>query len=282
MTEKPLVSVIVPTKNSARTLEACLVSCRAQSVPVQIVVVDNHSSDSTPEIARRHADILLMQGPERSAQRNAGVQAASGEFVAIIDSDMVLEPTVIQECLAAISGAAGVVIPERSFGDGFWSRAKALERSFYVGVSWMEAARFFRRADFLEVGGYDVSLTGPEDWEFSQRMSARGRLVSAKAWINHDEGSLRLSDTLRKKFYYALGFAGYKRDTRYRSDSRRQSSIFGRYRLFFSDYRRLFAEPVLGCGMLFMKTCEFVVVAVGYVIGRLRHHATLRREGVSV
>src|SRR5581483_9547513 len=73
------VAVIVPTRNSERTLESCLRSIRAQSVPTQIVVVDNCSTDRTAEIARRFADITLIQGPERSAQRNAGWRAADAE-----------------------------------------------------------------------------------------------------------------------------------------------------------------------------------------------------------
>ena len=59
-TALPVISVIVPTRNNIRTIEACLASVRAQThEAVELVVVDNHSDDGTPEIARRFADTVL-------------------------------------------------------------------------------------------------------------------------------------------------------------------------------------------------------------------------------
>lgn len=50
------VTVVVPTRNNERTIDACLRSVTAQSVPVTLVVVDNHSTDATATIAAEHAD----------------------------------------------------------------------------------------------------------------------------------------------------------------------------------------------------------------------------------
>src|SRR5438093_3699221 len=103
-----VVSVIVPTRNSARTLEACLKSVRAQAYrQVELVVVDNESTDQSLHIARRYCDISETFGPERSAQRNRGARLASGDFLLFIDSDMTLTPLVIGDCLDAVwlSGA---------------------------------------------------------------------------------------------------------------------------------------------------------------------------------
>ena len=55
--KEPLVSVIVPTRNSAQFLERCLASIRNQSYAnVEVIAVDNYSSDGTPEIGRKYAD----------------------------------------------------------------------------------------------------------------------------------------------------------------------------------------------------------------------------------
>ena len=60
---KPLVSVIVPTRNSAATLEACLKSIGNQAYgPIELIVVDNHSSDATREIAKRFTDMVFVKG----------------------------------------------------------------------------------------------------------------------------------------------------------------------------------------------------------------------------
>ena len=112
-----LVTVVVPTRNVERTIDACLASVKAQDHPaVELIVVDNDSTDRTPEIARRWADRFESAGPERSAQRNLGYSLASGAWVAWIDSDMVLPADFVSDCLhvAARDSAEAVSIPERS------------------------------------------------------------------------------------------------------------------------------------------------------------------------
>ncbi len=254
----PLVSVIVPTRNSARTLEACLKSIKSQIHPsIELIVVDNHSTDKTPEIAGRYADVFLTLGPERSVQRNAGAKAAKGEHLTFIDSDMVLDPHVITQCVAA--EAEAVVIPEESFGEGFWASCKRLERSFYVGVKWMEAARFFRTSSFKETGGYHDEMVSGEDWDLSQRVGKIGKIARIDAVIRHDEGRLRFVDTLRKKWYYARKFRYYRAEHAATAALAKQTGVLARYGLFFSKPDRLFTDPLIGLGMLFMKTCEFAV-----------------------
>src|SRR5204863_288384 len=84
----------------------CLASVRRQTEPgVELLVVDNHSRDATAEIARRHADRLIVAGPERSRQRNLGAQAARAPWLLFVDSDMVLPPETVSECLAACRDA---------------------------------------------------------------------------------------------------------------------------------------------------------------------------------
>jgi len=90
------VTVVVPTRNAARTLAACLESLRAQTTPCRTVVVDNGSTDGTTAIAEEWADVVLHAGPERSAQRNYGARAYPAPVVGFIDADMVLAPTVVE------------------------------------------------------------------------------------------------------------------------------------------------------------------------------------------
>ncbi len=265
MEQTPLVSVIVPTKNSAETLERCLASIRMQSYSaIELIVVDNFSTDSTQEVAGRFADHIYTKGPERSTQRNSGVRHTRGTYVAIIDSDMELTPHVIEECVARMkdSKVAGVVIPEESIGEGFWAQCKQLERRFYLGVPWMEAARFFRKDAFLEEGGYNEALVSGEDWDLSQRMGNKGALARTRAYIYHHEGHIRLFTTIKKKYYYAKHLSRYTATKA--SAIKEQMSILGRFRLFFSKPGLLFRDPILGIGMLVMKTCEFGAGAVGY------------------
>jgi hypothetical protein len=159
------IAVVVPTRNSARTLRACLESIRAQRVACTLVVVDNHSTDETKAISAELADLVLEAGPERSAQRNRGAEATDAAIVGFIDSDMALSPEVVGDAAAAIrDGAASVIVPEVTVGEGYWARVRAYERTFYRGNDAIEGPRFFSRQTFDKVGGFDEAMTGPEDW----------------------------------------------------------------------------------------------------------------------
>jgi glycosyltransferase involved in cell wall biosynthesis len=269
---KQLVSVVVPTKNSALTLKACLDSIKQQIYPdIEIVVVDNFSSDSTPDIAKKYADKFFSRGPERSAQRNHAVDNTSGKYVCIIDSDMILNKDVIKDCVNAIESAnniSGVIIPEESFGEGFWARCKKLERSFYVGVPYMEAARFFKKVDFQKLGGYNTEMVSGEDWDLSQRIENLGKLSRIESFIYHNEGKISLVKTIQKKYYYARLIKSYINTSSSADNLSQQTSILGRYRLFLSKPKVLFEDPIVGIGMLFMKTCEFFFGGIGYLIAR--------------
>src|SRR5207245_3206454 len=95
-----LVSVIMPTRNSARTIRKCLESVCGQTYRnFEIVVVDNFSSDSTVRIAREYADLVLLTGPERTSQVKLGAANSKGDFIYKIDSDFVLEPYVLEKAV---------------------------------------------------------------------------------------------------------------------------------------------------------------------------------------
>src|SRR5439155_24891828 len=98
-------------------------------------------------------------------------EMASGNFLLLIDSDMVLQPQIVDECLSAVlRGAQAVIVPEVSIGEGYWSACKALERSCYVGDDAIEAPRFVQRQIFADVNGFDEELTGGEDWDLAARI----------------------------------------------------------------------------------------------------------------
>lgn len=269
----PIVSVIVPTKNSSKTLLDCLKSVKNQSYKnIELIVVDNFSTDDTPKIAKKHADIFFSKGPERSAQRNFGVSKSKGKYVFIIDSDMVLSSQVVSECVKAMESSkkySGVIVPEESFGEGFWAQCKKLERSFYVGVSYMEAARFFKRADFVSLNGYNVKMVSGEDWDMSQRIAKLGALTRIDDYIFHNEGRISLLRTIQKKLYYAKLINTYVDNSSETDTLKQQTDIIGRYKLFFSKPKVLFKNPALGVGMLFMKTSEFLFGGIGYITARV-------------
>ena len=271
--DTPKVSVIVPTRDRSSMLRNCLEAIKVQTYPnVEIVVVDGNSVKDDVTIAREYTEKVFVfekKGDHRCAQRNLGARKADGEYILIIDSDMELSPGVIGSCVAKMEAEPnlrGIIIPEESFGDGFWAQCKRLEKSFYIGVDAVEAARFFRKRDFEAVGGYDESMISGEDWDLSDRVETLGPLGRISDLIYHNEGRLGLWKTLRKKYYYARKAGAYTtKSVDISTAQKRKIGILGRYHLFLSDPRKLFRNPLVGIGMLFMKTGEFLFGGIGYI-----------------
>lgn len=91
----PLVSIILPTLNSARTLDECLASIRGQDYPrdrVEVVLADAGSTDATLDIARRHGVERIVANPLRTGEagKAAAMAVAQGALLALIDSDNIL------------------------------------------------------------------------------------------------------------------------------------------------------------------------------------------------
>ena len=268
------VSFIVPTFNSARTVTACVRSLRSQTHPdVEILVVDNNSRDDTASRARdAGADRVIIAGPERCAQRNRGAAESLGGIIVFIDSDMVMEPALASQIVARLESCpelGALIIPEQSFGDGFWTRCRVLEKSLYIGNESVEAARAFRRAAFESVGGWNVNLTAAEDWDLDDRIRAAGVQVGrVEAFIWHDEGRLRLRGTFGKKRYYGQWIAAYLDAHENGARRIRRSGLLDRK-------RDLLRHPILTTGMVTLKSFEAAGIVAGMRDSRSGRSAVL-------
>lgn len=267
----PLVSVVIPTRNRPQETLECVQSVRAQDYPnIEIVVVDGNSTDNTREVVSPVADLVIKFseiGDHRCAQRNLGVEKAKGKYVLVIDSDMTLSTSVIRECVEKFESEeniAGIIIPEESFGIGFWAQCKALEKKFYQGVDWMEAARFYKKDLYISLGGYNPELTSGEDWDLSQRAGEHGQIARIQSYISHNEGQITLWGTMKKKYYYASKFSKYASTTKSKNIGS-QTNIFQRYVIFFKKPSFIIQHPLLWTGMIVMKTGEFGAGGVGII-----------------
>ena len=147
------VTVVVPTKNAARTLRACLESIARQSVRCGLVVVDCGSVDDSKAIASGFADLVLDTAPNPSLQRNAGARALPADIIGFIDADMVVGGHVVEQAIEQIAAGAGsVVVPERSFGErllGEGPHLRALHVPGDLGVATLLLLRPVRGARWL-------------------------------------------------------------------------------------------------------------------------------------
>jgi len=272
MEDKPLVSIVIPTYNSERYIERCLRSIKNQTYKnIEIIIVDKFSTDKTVDIAERHGAKVIQDGGERTRAKNIGLRNAKGENVCFIDSDMELTPKVIEECVSLIEtdeNIGGVIISERSVGDSFWVRVRDFERSFYAGTE-IESARFFRKDLALKVGGFDEDVVFFEESTLPQKIEKLGYNVRArtKAEILHHEENFSLLKWLKKKYYY--GKTAWKYVKRYEQYGSKQISPSGRFGLFLGD-KMFFSRPSLALGVLTLKSLEYSLTGLGFLIGKVK------------
>ncbi|MBA7486192.1 Glycosyltransferase GlyG [subsurface metagenome] len=100
-----LVSIIIPTKNSAKTLGKCLEAIKEGTyLNIEVIVVDSGSSDKTLEIATRFGAKVFTYPEKRTlGQRAIGVKESSGQYILLLDSDQFLEKSIVERALQLIN-----------------------------------------------------------------------------------------------------------------------------------------------------------------------------------
>lgn len=272
---KSLVSVIITTKNEERVIKRLILSVKNQSYRNrEVIVVDNHSLDKTQEVARKMGVKVYSFGPERSAQRNFGAKNAKGEYLLFVDADMELSENVISECMDVVQSGkdiGGIAIPEKSKAVYFWEKVKAYERSFYNerGDPVTDAARFFKKEVFQKTGGYDETITGPEDWDLPETIIELGfRIDRIKAHIYHRERVPSPWILAKKKFYYAL--SAYKYLGKHNISIVSPKTIYFLRPVFYRNWKKLLMHPAMTLAMIVMLSAELLGGGLGYIFGRLR------------
>jgi glycosyltransferase involved in cell wall biosynthesis len=217
----PFVSVVVPARNAEDTIEDCLAALLATEYPEdrrEIVVVDNGSTDRTAAIAQSHP-VRVVREPGRgvSRARNRGIAESSGEIVAFLDADCVVEPQWLAEIAdpfedPEVGAVAGQLthFPAETAAErqtvrmlGNWQRFAVSSDPPYV----VTANAAFRREVLDEIGPFDPNLTRAQDVELGLRFAASSdrRLVySAGAIARHRHHSTQLG-FFRQQLGWAYG-----------------------------------------------------------------------------
>lgn len=287
---KPLVSIVISTKNEEKNIENCLKSIVFQTYPkenIEIIVVDNSSTDKTKEISQKFTNKVFDKGPERSAQRNYGMlEKSSGEYLMFLDADMILSPDVIEKCVKKMEGAkdvVGIYISEVVLGKSYFSRVRRFERSFYDGTI-VDGVRFIKKTAFEKIGGFDEELYAAEDWDLDKRLKKIGSLkvlenkgpVDLSNWefkdyilergvnpekfgsvIYHNESEFDLKKYISKKKYYSKNFDKYlDKWGREDPDIKKQFGFWYRFFDVFIEkgrWKRLIGNLHLALGMYFLR-----------------------------
>ena len=198
----PLVSVVIPTYNYGRYVGETVESALAQTYPhVEILVVDDGSTDDTRQRLAAYGNrlrYLYQENRGLSAARNAGIRAAQGEFVALLDSDDLWLPEKLGQQVAVWVREPdfGLVATERFAIDETGRRLdydkERCSRSGFCELTMRDLLEFpafspssvlARKDVLLAVGGFDEGLTAVEDMEMWVRVAARFRVLRLNATL---------------------------------------------------------------------------------------------------
>jgi GT2 family glycosyltransferase len=200
VTDRPLLSVVIPTYQRRDSLLRLLASLRSQTLPAgayEVIAAVDGSTDGTADAVRGFAapyGLSTLEGPNRGRARacNAGLHAAAGALVVLLDDDMEASPGFLAAHVRAhegpveraVVGAAPMVVsPEsppfvRYMASGFRSRLDRLAQPGYrVRFRDTYTGNFSaRREVLLAVGGFDESFRvyGHEDYELALRLQNAG------------------------------------------------------------------------------------------------------------
>ena len=179
------ISVAIPAYNSAAYLQEALDSVLVQTFPAhEIVVVDDGSTDSTPEIARSYGDkirYIRQENQGSAAARNTAIRAATGEWIAFLDSDDVMLPEKLQQQAAVLEAnphldvvysAFTYLYPDGSTREMPVFPASELWPAIRYRTPILPSTSIVRRAALLAIEGFN---TGPsrrlvEDWDLWFRL----------------------------------------------------------------------------------------------------------------
>ncbi len=213
----PKVSVVVCSYNGARTLPQCLESLTGVDYPdYEVILVDDGSTDDTPEIALRFPDVrtVRQQNQGLSAARNVGLQLARSSIVAYVDSDVFVDPQWLTHLVAQLerTGAAAVGGPNIAPEDGRTSACVAASpgQPMHVLESDQVAEHIpgcnmaFRRGPLLAINGFDPQFTKAGD-----DVDVCWRLQQAGYWITFAPGAFVWHHRRQTPRAYLRQQAGY-------------------------------------------------------------------------
>lgn len=187
MAKPPLVSAVIPTYNNAALVGDGVASALAQThQPIEVIVVDDGSTDNTLDRLQRFgSEVRIIQqehaGP--AVARNAGIRAASGEYVAFLDADDLWLPEKVARCVALLEANAnagvaytGVRIFEMDTGSRYlldqYAKSGHLARDLFMECRGVNTSTLVVRKKCLAaVGGFDEEFFRAQDWDLMIRLA---------------------------------------------------------------------------------------------------------------
>ena len=195
-----VISFVVPAYNEELELPATLAAIRDAARGIsdyEVVVVDDHSTDRTAELARAAgATVVSIDRRQIAAARNAGAQVARGDVLIFVDADTRIASAHIEGALAALragfaGGGARIDVSENI--PRWASIAMRLACAVYFGLNLGAGAFLFTTAEnFRTVGGFDEQYFAGEEVYFTQALKKIGRFTVLRTPVLTSGRKLRM------------------------------------------------------------------------------------------
>lgn len=178
------VSIIIPCFRQAHWLPDAIESALNQTVPCEVIVVNDGSDDNTSSVAQNYAVTLVeKENGGLSSARNAGIKKATGTWILTLDADDKIAPDFIEKCLNHAKKTNCDIIGtwQQEFGDSNarYSFTDNPTHEMFLSSNRINCCSLYRKEMWEKVGGYDETmLSGYEDWQYWTRATKKGYTVS--------------------------------------------------------------------------------------------------------
>ena len=224
----PRISVIMPVYNAERLLGECLAALRAsEGAEYELLIVDDSSTDRSREIAAVAGCRVIPSGGRLgpAGARNCGVEAATGDVLFFVDSDVMVRPDTLRRLAAAfaedatLDGVIAVQAPAMRLRNAcsryknLWMYYTYARRAGEDVPLFYTTAAAIRRQAFVDSGGFDLNYTNPnvEDTDFGQKLAQQGYRIRVlpDLEVEHVKG-YDLRGLLRTDFLRSMSLARLK------------------------------------------------------------------------
>jgi len=267
MRNDPLVSIVIPTYNSQKTLERCLQSIRRQTYGnIEVIIVDGGSKDRTVSLAEIYGTKVISKKAGMSESTNIGIKNSNGKYIYRVDSDVILDNNIVEKCVkkCEIEGYDGVAIfwsPDPTIS--FWAKVRKLEKDCYKENLFPRGARFFRREVIIFIGGFNQDLTSGEDYDVYNRLLNNffkiGQIDSQETHLGEPKS---IFDIMKKQYKYGLTVKEFFKN----HPKKGVIQVFPLRKELFLNWRHFLKHPILTFGFILYEIAVYSSAALGFIV----------------